>query len=68
MEGQWLNAVLNRCVLSDVFNAVREEESLMDWSSEFQRVGAATEKPLSPQDLKLVRIGGDRRLAAAEWR
>ena len=32
--GQWLNAVLNRWVLSDVLNAVREEESLMDWGSE----------------------------------
>ena len=50
------------------FNSVREEESLMGWGSEFQRVGGATEKALSPQDLRLVRVGGgDRRLAAAEW-
>ncbi|KAI9532479.1 hypothetical protein NQZ68_032003 [Dissostichus eleginoides] len=40
----------------------------MDWGSEFQRVGAATEKALPPQDLRLVRVGGDRRLAAAERR
>ena len=60
--------MLNRWVLSDVLNAVREEESLMDWGSEFQRMGAATEKALSPQDLRLVRVGRDRRLAVAERR
>ena len=54
--------------MSDVCIAVREEESLMDWGSEFQRVGAATEKALPPQDLRLVRVGRDRRLAAAERR
>ena len=46
----------------------RSEQSRMGLGREFQRVGAAMEKALSPQVRSLVLSGGERRLASEERR
>lgn len=52
--------------MRDFLKVESEEESLMCFGSEFQRVGAAMEKALSPQVRCLVLVGGDRRLASED--
>lgn len=59
---------MKRGVLRFVLKELSVEQSLMCLGREFQKVGAAMEKALSPHVLSLVRVGGDRRLASADQR
>ena len=49
-------------------NVCMSLQSLMGLGSEFQRVGAATEKALSPQVRCLVRAGRERRFPSEDRR
>ena len=57
----------NRWVFRAVLKVGREGASLMFLGSSFQRVGAATEKALSPHVRRLV-LGGLRRPASLDLR
>ena len=63
---QILKAVLKRWDLSWVLNDGRESEFRMVSGREFQRVGAATAKALSPRVRYLALVMGVRRLWSAE--
>ena len=63
-----LKANLKRWVFRGDLNVCMSLQSLMGLGSEFQRVGAATEKALSPQVRCLVRAGRERRFPADDRR
>ena len=59
---------MNRWVFSAVLKAGSEGASRMFLGRVFQRVGAATEKALSPQVLSLIFFGTTRRPALLDLR
>ena len=63
-----MNAVLKRWVFSANLNVGSEGASLICFGSAFQRVGAATEKALSPQVFLLIFLGTSRRPASLDLR
>ena len=63
-----MNAVLKRWVFSADLKVGSEGASLMFLGSAFQRVGAATEKALSPQVFLLTLLGPSRRPASLDLR
>ena len=62
------NASLKRWVLSEALNTARVGAALICCGSGFQRVGADTEKALSPQVHFLVFMGKSSRLASPDLR